>query len=78
MQSLQYVHLSTESVQGWRNYTSQAVQLLDLNRNILDSYVLDFFTEDLWSRLNPKWTAVLDKFCPGDLASFLQHGASIK
>ncbi|KAK8380525.1 hypothetical protein O3P69_016841 [Scylla paramamosain] len=78
MQSHQYVHLSAASVQGWRNYTSQAVQLLDLNRNILDSYVLDFFTEDLWSRLNPKWTAVLDKFSPGDLASFLQNGASIK
>ena len=40
MQSYQYVHLSAESVQGWKNYTSQAVQLLDLNRNILDSYVL--------------------------------------
>uniref|UniRef100_A0A0P4VW58 Methyltransferase domain-containing protein n=1 Tax=Scylla olivacea TaxID=85551 RepID=A0A0P4VW58_SCYOL len=78
MQSHQYVHLSAASVQGWRNYTSQAVQLLDLNRNILDSYVLDFFTEDLWSRLNPKWTAVLDKFSPGDLASLLQNGASIK
>lgn len=38
----------------------------------------DFFTEDLWSRLNPKWIAVLNEFTPCELASFLENGAHIK
>ncbi|XP_050715455.1 methyltransferase-like protein 25B [Eriocheir sinensis] len=73
-----FIHLTADNVGAWRDYTRQCVQLLDVNRSILDSYVLDFFTEDLWSRLNPKWRAVLDKFSPCDLASFIENGAHVK
>ncbi|KAG0720629.1 Protein RRNAD1 [Chionoecetes opilio] len=72
------IHLSSTTVQTWMDYARQAVTLLDIHRSVVDSYVLDFFSEDLWSRLNPKWTSVLETLSPGDLASFLQQGGSIK
>ncbi|KAK3887915.1 hypothetical protein Pcinc_007998 [Petrolisthes cinctipes] len=73
----QYIHLTSGTVNVWENYTRDAVQLLRVYHRLMDSYVLDFFTEDLWSQLNPKWLEVLDKFTPTDLASFLSCNAEL-
>ncbi|XP_042203507.1 protein RRNAD1-like [Homarus americanus] len=73
-----YVHLNQKNVGAWKDFTKSAVMFLDLYRNLLDTYVLDFFTEDLWSRLNPEWATVLDTLTPCELADFLSRDGALK
>lgn len=49
-----------------------------LNHLILFCVLQDFFTEDLWARLNPRWITVLDELTPDELANFVAHGVELK
>ncbi|XP_069957624.1 uncharacterized protein [Cherax quadricarinatus] len=72
------VHMCEESVDAWKNFTKSAVKFLDMYRSLLDTYVLDFFTEDLWFQLNPQWTVILETLTPCQLADFLCRDAALK
>lgn len=74
----QSVQISKTNIESWREFTNSAVKFLDHYRSLLDTYVLDFFTEDLWSQLNPKWRAVLELLTPLELANFLSSGTPLK
>ncbi|XP_045611979.2 methyltransferase-like protein 25B isoform X1 [Procambarus clarkii] len=74
----QFVQMSENSIQDWKDFTRSAVKFLDMYRNLLDTYVLDFFTEDLWSLLNPQWTVILDTLTPCDLANFLSRDSTLR
>ncbi|XP_064588787.1 methyltransferase-like protein 25B [Zonotrichia leucophrys gambelii] len=47
------------------------IRLLSLYRPLLDAFVIDFFTEDLWSQLPPSWQPALAGATPEQLAGFL-------
>ncbi|POI28998.1 hypothetical protein CIB84_007252 [Bambusicola thoracicus] len=47
------------------------VRLLSLYRPLLDSYIIDFFTEGLWAKLPPAWQAALEVADPPQLAAML-------
>lgn len=47
------------------------VRLLSLYRPLLDSYIIDFFTEGLWGKLPPAWQAALEVADPPQLAAML-------
>ncbi|OWK55080.1 Protein RRNAD1 [Lonchura striata] len=51
------------------------VQLLTLYRPLLDAFVIDFFTEDLWAQLPPAWQPALAGASPVQLAGLLGGGA---
>ncbi|XP_047468711.1 methyltransferase-like protein 25B [Penaeus chinensis] len=68
-----YVCLRHDNVETWKDFTRNAIKLLDLYRHLLDTYVLDFFTRDLWSKLNPSWREVLDTITSRNLADFLSN-----
>ncbi|XP_066424003.1 methyltransferase-like protein 25B [Molothrus aeneus] len=47
------------------------IRLLSLYRPLLDAFVIDFFTEDLWSQLPPAWQPALAGATPEQLAGLL-------
>ncbi|NWR26320.1 RRNAD protein, partial [Emberiza fucata] len=47
------------------------IRLLSLYRPLLDAFVIDFFTEGLWSQLPPSWQPALAGATPEQLAGFL-------
>lgn len=47
------------------------VRLLSLYRPLLDSYIIDFFTEGLWAKLPSAWQAALEAAEPPQLAAML-------
>ncbi|XP_048784965.1 methyltransferase-like protein 25B isoform X1 [Lagopus muta] len=47
------------------------VRLLSLYRPLLDSYIIDFFTEGLWAKLPPTWQTALEVADPPQLAAML-------
>ncbi|XP_053822951.1 methyltransferase-like protein 25B [Vidua chalybeata] len=47
------------------------VRLLTLYRPLLDAFVIDFFTEDLWAQLPPAWQPALASATPVQLAGLL-------
>ncbi|CAN8206776.1 unnamed protein product [Coccothraustes coccothraustes] len=47
------------------------IRLLTLYRPLLDAFVIDFFTEDLWAQLPPAWQPALAGATPVQLAGFL-------
>uniref|UniRef100_A0A8U7P032 Methyltransferase like 25B n=1 Tax=Corvus moneduloides TaxID=1196302 RepID=A0A8U7P032_CORMO len=51
------------------------IRLLTLYRPLLDAFVIDFFTEDLWAQLPPAWQPALASASPAQLAGLLGgHG----
>ncbi|XP_048144994.1 methyltransferase-like protein 25B isoform X1 [Corvus hawaiiensis] len=51
------------------------IRLLTLYRPLLDAFIIDFFTEDLWAQLPPAWQPALASASPAQLAGLLRgHG----
>ncbi|NWY94903.1 RRNAD protein, partial [Loxia curvirostra] len=48
------------------------IRLLTLYRPLLDAFVIDFFTEDLWAQLPPAWQPALAGATPVQLAGLLE------
>ncbi|NWV27019.1 RRNAD protein, partial [Origma solitaria] len=47
------------------------IRLLSLYRPLLDAFIIDFFTEDLWAQLPPAWQPALASATPLQLARLL-------
>ncbi|XP_050840665.1 methyltransferase-like protein 25B isoform X2 [Serinus canaria] len=47
------------------------IRLLTLYRPLLDAFIIDFFTEDLWAQLPPAWQPALAAATPVQLAGLL-------
>uniref|UniRef100_A0A8C5TNL1 Ribosomal RNA adenine dimethylase domain containing 1 n=1 Tax=Malurus cyaneus samueli TaxID=2593467 RepID=A0A8C5TNL1_9PASS len=47
------------------------IRLLTLYRPLLDAFIIDFFTEDLWAQLPPAWQRALASATPLQLAGLL-------
>ncbi|XP_071583011.1 LOW QUALITY PROTEIN: methyltransferase-like protein 25B, partial [Heliangelus exortis] len=52
------------------------IRVLTLYRPLLDAYVIDFFSEGLWSLLPPPWQKALATAAPPELADLLGGGGS--
>ncbi|NWY67845.1 RRNAD protein, partial [Erithacus rubecula] len=48
------------------------IHLLLLYRPLLDAFIIDFFTEDLWAQLPPAWQPALASATPTQLAKLLE------
>lgn len=54
-----------------RHNIKQIFRVLDIYGWLLDSYIVDFFLEDLWSKLPGKWQNILDSVTPRELGKWI-------
>ncbi|KAK7066453.1 Ribosomal RNA adenine dimethylase domain-containing protein 1 [Halocaridina rubra] len=72
------VEINKDNIELWKSFIAKSLKLLDIYRSLLDTYVLDFFTEDLWSCIDPKWSGVFELLSPKQLAEFLSKDEILK
>ncbi|XP_076053409.1 methyltransferase-like protein 25B isoform X2 [Oratosquilla oratoria] len=68
---MSYIRINDENITAWKEFMENAIKLLNMYRNILDTYVLDFFVEDFWNRMNQSWQKVLSDATPQFLANII-------
>ncbi|XP_070622756.1 methyltransferase-like protein 25B isoform X2 [Erythrolamprus reginae] len=54
-----------------KRLAASLVRLLALYRPLIDAYVIEFFSDDLWGRLPRSWQAVLGELSPPEVAALL-------
>ncbi|KAM9242870.1 methyltransferase-like protein 25B isoform 4-T4 [Dugong dugon] len=59
------------SLEERRQLAVKLTRVLALYRSILDAYIIEFFTDNLWSTLPCSWQEALDRLNPPQLATLL-------
>ncbi|XP_066983035.1 methyltransferase-like protein 25B [Macrobrachium rosenbergii] len=72
---VQSIGITKDNVDVWKEFLKNSVKFVEMYRSLLDTYVLDFFTEDLWNHIKPGWREVLIELTPSQLADFLCDNA---
>ncbi|KAF2364002.1 Methyltransferase domain [Trinorchestia longiramus] len=74
---MNYVEINSDTIAYWQKFCNQSLDLLTKYKIFIDSYVLEFFSEDLWNKVPVQWRTALSQLSPQQLATILQPPGAV-